>query len=196
MSEFVDKCRKEWNRLGVPEAVSNEMAADLEADLAEAEAEGASPEEVLGNGVFDARSFAASWAAARGIVNPSPRLTGAIRRPPWTATISAAVSLLAILAGLVLLGGLGRSSAAVAAVRRSIDLPGPGGPFGPRHVTLIGPLPGRMVFLGGSALHPLGWLLIASGLVWLGVALWLWRPWSTPRTRSGFDDNVRLPSYL
>lgn len=64
MSRFVDECRKEWHRLGVPEAVSNEMAADLDADLAEAEAEGASPEHVLGNGVFDAHSFAASWAWA------------------------------------------------------------------------------------------------------------------------------------
>ena len=38
MSKFVNECSKEWKRLGVPESVSNEMAADLEADLAEAEA--------------------------------------------------------------------------------------------------------------------------------------------------------------
>ena len=62
MSSFVDECRKEWSRLGVPEAEANEMATDLEADLAEAKAEGVSPEEVLGNGYFDPRSFAASWA--------------------------------------------------------------------------------------------------------------------------------------
>ena len=68
MSSFVDECRKEWGRLGVPEAEANEMAADLEADLAEAKAEGVSPEEVLGNGYFDPRSFAASWAASRGFV--------------------------------------------------------------------------------------------------------------------------------
>ena len=66
MNGFVDACRREWKRIGVPDAVANEMAADLEADLAEAEADGVSPEEVLGNGVFDAPSFAASWAAARG----------------------------------------------------------------------------------------------------------------------------------
>jgi len=41
------------------------MAADLEADLNEAEADGLAPEEVLGNGIFDPRSFAASWADER-----------------------------------------------------------------------------------------------------------------------------------
>ena len=53
MSGFVDECRREWKRLGVPEAVANEMAADLAADLDEAAAEGVSGEEVLGNGYFD-----------------------------------------------------------------------------------------------------------------------------------------------
>ena len=33
MSEFVDECRREWHRLGVPDPVANEMAADLTADL-------------------------------------------------------------------------------------------------------------------------------------------------------------------
>ena len=72
MSQFVKACRREWSRLGVPEAAANEMAADLEADLAEAHADRASPEVVLGNGYFDAKSFAASWALARGVVNVRP----------------------------------------------------------------------------------------------------------------------------
>ena len=38
MNEFVEECRREWNRLGVPDPVANEMAAELEADLEEAEA--------------------------------------------------------------------------------------------------------------------------------------------------------------
>jgi hypothetical protein len=50
VNDFVEKCRRERRRLRVPDAVANEMAADLEADLAEAEADGTSPEEVLGNG--------------------------------------------------------------------------------------------------------------------------------------------------
>ncbi len=46
MSRFVDECRKEWARLGVPDAEANEMATDLEADLTEAQADGVTPEEV------------------------------------------------------------------------------------------------------------------------------------------------------
>src|SRR5579864_4893833 len=70
VSEFVDECRREWRRLGVPDPVANEMAADLTADLEEAEAEGGSPEDVLGNSAFDPRRFAAAWAAARGVTGP------------------------------------------------------------------------------------------------------------------------------
>ena len=44
------------------------MAADLATDLREAEADGVSAEEFLGSSAFDPRSFAASWAAERGIV--------------------------------------------------------------------------------------------------------------------------------
>lgn len=66
MSDFVQQCRGEWKRLGVPDPVANEMAADLAADLAEAQGEGVSAEEVLGTSAFDPRSFATSWAAERG----------------------------------------------------------------------------------------------------------------------------------
>jgi hypothetical protein len=68
VSEFIAECRREWRRLGVPEPAANEMAADLAADLKEAEQEGVSAEEVLGSGAFDARAFAASWASERGLV--------------------------------------------------------------------------------------------------------------------------------
>ena len=80
MSEFVEECRREWKRLGVPPPVANEMAADLAADLQEADAEGVSPEEVLGSSAFDPQSFAASWAAERGVIDrPRPRSRG--RKP-------------------------------------------------------------------------------------------------------------------
>jgi hypothetical protein len=72
VSEFVDACRREWRRLGVPEPAANEMAADLAADLKEAEQDGVAAEEVLGSGAFDPRAFAASWASERGLV-PTPR---------------------------------------------------------------------------------------------------------------------------
>jgi hypothetical protein len=80
MSEFVEECRREWKRLGVPAPVANEMAADLAADLREADAEGVSPEEVLGSGAFDPQSFAASWAAERGVID-HPRSHSRVRRP-------------------------------------------------------------------------------------------------------------------
>ncbi len=79
VNDFVEECRREWRRLRVPDRVANEMAADLKADVDEAEAQGASPEAVLGSEVFDPRSFAASWAAERGIVGPLP---ARVDRPP------------------------------------------------------------------------------------------------------------------
>jgi hypothetical protein len=72
VNEFVEECRREWKRLRVPDAVANEMAADLAADLDEAEADGVSAEAVLGSGAFDPRSFAAAWAAERGVIEPEP----------------------------------------------------------------------------------------------------------------------------
>jgi hypothetical protein len=68
VNDFVDECRREWRRLRVPDPVADEMAAELAADLAEAENEGIPVDEVLGGTVSDPRSFAASWAAERGVV--------------------------------------------------------------------------------------------------------------------------------
>ena len=72
MSDFVEQCRNEWKRLGVPDPLAEEMAADLASDLREAEAEGVSTEELLGSSAFDPRSFAASWASERGIIPVPP----------------------------------------------------------------------------------------------------------------------------
>jgi hypothetical protein len=55
------------------------MADDLAADLHEAEAEGAHPEEVLGDGASDPRAFAAAWARERGLVQP--HWSDRVRRP-------------------------------------------------------------------------------------------------------------------
>jgi len=68
VNEFITACRKEWKRLGVPDLVADEMAADLDVDLGEARAEGFSIVAVLGPAAIDPRSFAAEWASARGIV--------------------------------------------------------------------------------------------------------------------------------
>lgn len=189
MSRFVEECRKEWDRLGVPEDVRNEMTADLAADLAEAEAEGATPEHVLGNGVFDPRSFAASWATARGVV---PLAKRAPRRMRWWVVAGAVASFVVVLVGLAILARPRQGSVAVAMVRRA--LPGPFvGPPGVR----IGPgLPGHFIFLNGAAFNAIGAGLLLVGLLGLGLILWYWRPWSMIRRRSNFDDGVGLPSFL
>jgi hypothetical protein len=67
MPAFIDECRYEWKRLGVPDSLAQEMAAELEADLAEAEADGVSAAEMLGES--DPRRFAATWARERGLVD-------------------------------------------------------------------------------------------------------------------------------
>lgn len=97
MNEFVRECRREWKRLRVPDGVADEMASDLQADLEDAAAEGVAPEEVLGSAAPDPRSFAASWAAERGVVSQKPgRLRG---RSPMLAAIAAALSIAAVAAG-------------------------------------------------------------------------------------------------
>jgi len=68
VNDFVEQCRREWKRLGVPDSVAEEMAAELAADLNEAEADGISARELLGNAATDPRSFAASWADERAVI--------------------------------------------------------------------------------------------------------------------------------
>ena len=118
MSKFVVECRREWKRLGVPDAVANEMAADLEADLSEAEAEGASAEDVLGSAVFDARSFAASWATERGVIGPVPAVQ---RFPPRSRMVVAfAVPALLVAIGAATIIFSGRSGVERQALARPV----------------------------------------------------------------------------
>lgn len=70
MTAFVEECQREWKRLGVPDLLAEEMATELEADLAEAEADGISAVEILGEA--DPRRFAATWARERGLVPEQP----------------------------------------------------------------------------------------------------------------------------
>jgi hypothetical protein len=193
MSGFVDECRKEWGRLGVPTAEANEMAADLEADLAEAEAEGASPEEVLGNGYFDSRSFAASWAMARGFVRPAPRPRDSItiRIRSLVFGFCALVGALLAVLGLciVVQPGFAREAVAVGFKSRFA------GPVSP--ITVLPASPRRFFSVGfGGGIDPLGWVLLAVGLVLIAVTLSMWRPWSTRRKGSGVDTNIGMPSLL
>jgi hypothetical protein len=94
MKRFVEECRREWQRLRVPAADADEMASELEADLAEAQADGVSEEELLGQ---DAPTFAASWAAARGTGRRRPRLL--------LAALAVSLAILITGAALALFGG-------------------------------------------------------------------------------------------
>ena len=178
MNPFVEECRREWKRLGVPDPAANEMAADLEADLAEAQADGTSPEEVLGTGVFDAPSFAAQWAAERGLV-PPPAPGEPTRARRSRAPLAIAAFALVALVGLVLLllpqptiqsrQALGASPNA-AAVHRSIERRLRfAGPAVPRAIILSPRLPtaSRVVILNPSpnpVVRALGVLLLVVGL--------------------------------
>ena len=177
MNEFVEECRREWRRLGVPDPVANEMAADLTADLEEAEAEGGSPEDVLGNSAFDPRRFAAAWAAARGVTSPPTFEAPAPRRTPWAIAMTVFLGVLIVGAGAALFVGSSSSSIAVA-TRRIAPTPGPLRLFGPGPGRLVGP--GRFVLpIVGADFRPLALMLFLVGVVGVGlVALLYWSGWS------------------
>jgi hypothetical protein len=198
VNEFVDECRREWRRLGVPDPIASEMAADLTADLEEAEAEGGSPEDVLGNSAFDPRRFAAAWAAARGVTStPAPE-----RRPLWRPPIAIAVAVvlgvLTIGTGLALL--VGRSGSSIAfATRRIVAAPGPIRLFAPGAGRIVVPGPLGRVF-GGTAVAgvdilPLVFMVFLVGLAVVAFfAVLCWSRWAGPR-RYRRRDRPQSPSW-
>jgi hypothetical protein len=196
MSGFVDECRKEWSSLGVPEAEANEMAADLEADLAEAKAEGVSPEEVLGNGYFDPKSFAASWATSRGFVRSTRPARGTIQVRTLALALVAVAAAAFVALGLVFLLGtpaVNRGVSAAAPFASHLRRP-------PLPSLFVTPSGGHRVVFGSvvpPSLLAAGLVLVLVGLAGLGVVLWIWRPWSHRRGGpSGFDQNVGMPNFL
>jgi PASTA domain len=105
MTAFVEECRREWKRLGVPDSIADEMASELDADLTEASADGVSAAEILGES--DPRRFAASWASARGLAlegHPQPRRR---RRYVWWILAAVLLLLVTIMIGGVLLASVG-----------------------------------------------------------------------------------------
>ncbi|HXY80301.1 MAG TPA: hypothetical protein VEH55_02945 [Gaiellaceae bacterium] len=169
MSDFVELCRQEWKRLGVPDPLAEEMAADLASDLGEAEADGVSAEELLGSSAFDPRSFAASWAAERGIV-PVPAGRGSAgRRPIVLVAFTAVAAIALIVAALLLLTG--QPTVSVVASRTSRPTP-PHVPSPPS--ALLGPPGSSRIVLHTSASTPVEWILLLLAVVALGFAAWLW----------------------
>jgi hypothetical protein len=166
MSDFVEQCRQEWKRLGVADPLAEEMAADLASDLREAEADGVSAEEFLGSSALDPRSFAASWAAERGIV-PVPASRGnAGRRPLALVAFTAVAAIALIVAALLLVTGQPRLSVVASGTTRSHFPTTPPAYLGP-------PGPSRLV-LHTSASTPVEWILLMLAVVALAFAAWLW----------------------
>jgi hypothetical protein len=157
MTDFVEECRREWKRLGVSDSLAEEMAADLASDLSEAEAEGVSAEDLLGMSAFDPPSFAASWAAERGIIPEQPTPTNARRRPLFLMAFTGAAAIALVLAAGLLLTGEPKLTLATSGTRS-------GG---------IGPLP-RSVVHSTSAPDPVEWILLVLAVIALGFAAWLW----------------------
>jgi hypothetical protein len=100
MSTFVEECRREWKRLGVPELLADEMATDLEADLAEAHADGVSAAEILGES--DPRRFATAWASERGLVSEQPPKKSRKRFWVWLAVALAVLFVVGVAIPVVL----------------------------------------------------------------------------------------------
>ena len=102
MNDFVEQCRREWKRIGVPDPLAEEMATDLTHDLQEAEAEGVSTEQLLGRMAFDPAAFAATWATARGIVRRPPSTQNSRRRPLIVIALTVLAAITVTAAALVL----------------------------------------------------------------------------------------------
>jgi hypothetical protein len=186
VNDFIEECRKEWRRLRVPDPIANEMAADLAADIAEAEAEGGSAEDVLGNSLFDPQRFAASWAGARGVTSPPPSTPA--RSPSSRTVVTATLATLGVFLFLgALLVGIGRRSASVAYSMGRI--------LGPGRIHIFGPgqaapplrrmiVPDPLLVVGqarGVAIFAV--VLLFMGVVALGFAVICWAPWTRRHSR-------------
>ena len=198
MIEFIEECRREWKRLGVPDPISNEMAADLSADIEEAEAEGGSAEDVLGDSLFDPCRFAAAWAGARGVTAssvtaPGPCVPPVRERPRWYRPVAAlAVTAAVVLVGLVGIAAVvGHRSAAVAApVRRILEVPGstrlfiPGPASPPFRFSASG---ASIVVQQAAPIVILALALLVVLIVALGLAVLFWSPWFRRRPNRGLE---------
>jgi hypothetical protein len=173
MSDFVEQCREEWRRLGVPDPAAEEMAADLASDLGEAEADGVSAEELLGRSAFDPRSFAASWAGERGIIPARAGRSNGRRRPLFLVAFTAFAVITLIVAALLLLTR--QPTVSVVASGTALHrLPSPPPAF------VVPPGPSRQV-LQTNASAPVEWILLFLGIIALGFAAWLWSNWGRAR---------------
>jgi hypothetical protein len=164
VNDFVEQCRREWKRLGVPDPLAQEMAADLASDLREAEAEGISAQEYLGAGASDAHSFAASWATERGVVPDRQRRRG---RPPGLVAFTALAAIALVLAALLLATGEPKVSLTTSRAKLAHATIPPGAHYLPpaQHVQ-------------ASAAAPIEWILLFLATAALAFTAWLWHRWN------------------
>ena len=204
MSEFVDECRREWRRLGVPDPIANEMAADLTADIDEAEAEGGSAEDVLGNSALRpsalrrgvGRCSGGDRAWAHRSVGPrtrSPPLPPGVGRcwprcwPPSGSSSDWAPS---HWPSVVAAPRCRSRSDRILQVPGSIRLFGPGQVLPPDRYFVPGP---RFVGHGDDLLvvrrspSPCSW----SVLVAVALAVLFWSPWLPDAARNGSTGHRR-----
>jgi hypothetical protein len=165
--QFVEECRREWKRLGVSDALAEEMAADLASDLRDAEADGVSAEELLGASASNPRAFAAEWAAGRGIL-PTPPAPKRRRLPAALVAFTALAVLALLFAAVALATGQPKVSLVASQTKRP---PGAVGPVITRHA----------VRATASAAAPIEWILLVGAVVALCFAAWLWSNWARTR---------------
>jgi hypothetical protein len=168
MSDFVEQCRQEWERLGVPNPIAEEMAADLASDLEEAEAEGISATEYLGSSSAEPQVFAALWARERGIVPVSQSPAKTRRRPLALVAFSCLAAITVIVTALLLATGEPKMSLISTTTRRP-HLPG------------VPALPSssiRRVQASASAAAPIEWILLLVAVAALSFSMWLWFRWN------------------
>lgn len=180
MSEFVEQCRWEWQRLGVAEPLAEEMAADLASDLEAAEADGVSAADYLGRSASDPQSFAAAWATERGVVPALPSRRDERRRPPALVAFIALAAITVIVAALLL--ATGEPKVALKASRTApphLPLPStrPSGPAGAGHQ------------VQAAAAAPIEWILLVVALAALGFSVWLWAHWNHAKPAAGSPDD-------
>jgi hypothetical protein len=165
MSDFIEQCRREWKRLGVPDPLAEEMATDLATDLSEAEAEGVSVEQLLGRIAFDPPSFAARWAAERGVIPDKLNRTTVHRRPAALVAFTATSAIALIVAAALLLTGEPKLTVNA---HTGPGLAPPTGISGQVHST--------------SASAPIEWIFLVLAMIALAFAARLWVNWRRSET--------------
>lgn len=201
MRQFIEECRREWKRLRVPDPVADEMAAELAADLEEADAEGAAAEEVLGSGASDPRSFAASWAAERGVIPPAP-VRGTLLGRPLTLAAIVALTVIAVVGAALAIFASPRDSAPATSRPLFVRVAPP-----PTEVPVWAP-PIRVAVqapsdlpANGSAvdIHTVGSIVLTVGIVGM-ILVMLFLFWSSsagPGRRSTYSDQAPGgPGYI